>query len=191
MGFIGEIDQAILNFVEHIPAGFITVMRLITDVGSPVVCLLILLAVIAYFYFRKSRQLFLAALILMFALPISPLLKEITRRVRPDSEYVRSMAFQTYSFPSGHAFSSFLVFGFLAYLAWRYLRPGLKLPVIAALVLFIILVGISRVYLGAHFASDVVAGWVLAVIILFIAMRVAAKDTAKKRLKSGKLSGQG
>lgn len=187
MGYIGEIDQAILNYVERIPSEIIPVMRLITDVGSPVVCLLILLAVIAYFYFRKSRQLFLTALILMFALPLSPLLKELTRRVRPDSEYVRSMVFQTYSFPSGHAFSSFLVFGFLAFLAWRYLRPSLKLPVTAALVLFIILVGISRVYLGAHFASDVAAGWVLAATILFIVTRFAANA----RIKASKLSGQG
>lgn len=190
MGYIGEFDQAILNYVDYFPVEIIPAMRLITGAGSPVFCLLLLLAVIAYFYFKNARRMYLTALALVFALPLAALLKELTRRVRPDSEYVRNMIFQTYSFPSGHAYASFLVFGFFAFLAWRYLKPSRRLPVAGGLVLLIVLVGVSRVYLGAHFASDVVAGWLLAAIILFIATRFASGSPSKK-LKASKSSRQG
>ena len=191
MGYIGETDQAILNYTEHLPSELSPLMNIITGAGSPVACVLILLAVIAYFYFGNFKRLYLTALVLLFAMPVAPLLKALIRRVRPDNEYVRNMIFQTYSFPSGHAYSSFLVFGFLVFLAWRYMKPSYKLPVISGLVLSIILVGLSRVYLGAHFPSDVVAGWLLAAAILFISTRLATvKGAPNSKPKQSGLSGR-
>lgn len=166
-------------------------MTFITNAGSPVVCIMVLLAALSYFYFRKSRQLFLTTLIIIFALPIAPLLKELTRRVRPDNEYVRGMIFQTYSFPSGHAYYSFLVFGFFAFLAWRYLKSDIKLLLVGGLVLLIFFVGVSRIYLGAHFPSDVFAGWILAAVVLFAAVRLAAKAIPKRKTNPNKLRSSG
>lgn len=100
-------------------------------------------------------------------------LKLLTRRARPRTAYAAHMRFKTYSFPSGHSFGSFTLYGFLVYLAITN-APLLAAAVITALGgLLISLIGLSRVYLGAHFPSDVVGGWTLAFFTLVaIASRV-------------------
>lgn len=94
------------------------------------------------------------------------LLAEITklllRRKRPLSLYVEKMKIKTYSFPSGHAYVSALLSGYLAMLASTYFTGIVIMFLSTVFLLFAFMVGISRVYLGAHFPSDVVAGWVLA-----------------------------
>ncbi len=118
-----------------------------------------------------------AEVIVLLAMPLSAVLKELTKRVRPDTPYVQHMLLKTYSFPSGHAYSSFLVGGFMAYLAYRHMRSAWKWPLIAAIVFEIFLVGLSRIYLGAHFPSDVLGGWILASIVLFLVIKFSVKHS--------------
>lgn len=92
------------------------------------------------------------------------LLKEIFRRTRPDTDYA---ALQSgFSFPSGHAGNTTILFGLLAYLLS--MRVGGLWGAIgaSACILLALLVGVSRVYLGAHFPSDVLAGWTIGTIIV-------------------------
>jgi undecaprenyl-diphosphatase len=64
-------------------------------------------------------------------------------------------------------------FGFLLFLAWRYLRPGWPRGVVVALLAaLILLVGFSRIYLGAHWLSDVVAGYLVGGLVLWAAIEV-------------------
>ena len=77
-----------------------------------------------------------------------------------------------YSFPSGHVMSYVAFFGFLAYVAWIQLRPTpVRALVIAVCVALVILVGPSRVYLGAHWASDVIGAYLLAGLWLSVMLR--------------------
>ena len=65
-----------------------------------------------------------------------------------------------YSFPSGHAMMSLITYGLLAYFLFVGLpRAWLRVPVSAALILLILLIGFSRLYLGVHYVSDMLAGF--------------------------------
>ena len=71
-----------------------------------------------------------------------------------------------YSFPSGHSASSLLAYGLLGYIGAHYLSPTAGSILAAAIGALMILIGASRVYLGAHFPSDVIGGWVFGGVIL-------------------------
>ena len=166
MGYIGQFDQTVLNLVEKLPSALHPFMVFITNAGSPLSCAVVLLIISLWAYKHKQKRVAYTGLALLVTMPLANLLKELTRRVRPDTDYVHHMLFQTYSFPSGHAYASLLVFGYLIYLAKRHIRSSWKWPIITGSIIMIILVGISRVYLGAHFPSDVLGGWLLGFVVL-------------------------
>lgn len=101
-------------------------------------------------------------------------LKELVTRARPDMFY-RAFAEPGFSFPSGHAALSLALFGFIAYLAWLNLPRRSSLIVIIGSGVLIALVGLSRLYLGLHFFSDVVAGYTVGGFFLWIGTIVIKK----------------
>lgn len=106
---------------------------------------------------------FIAALAALFG---STVLKGVLRRPRPDTIYANNMWRKTFSFPSGHSFGSLMVYGLLAYFAYSNFVGPWDLIVSIGLGLLIFLVGISRIYLGAHYFLDVIGGWVLSIPVL-------------------------
>ena len=73
------------------------------------------------------------------------------------------------SFPSGHAFFAMTLFGLLAYFAFtRMPRRFLRMLTFLSLLALILLIGASRVYLGAHWPSDVLAGYLFGAVFLWI-----------------------
>lgn len=107
----------------------------------------------------------------LLAMPFAVILKDLTKRIRPDTPYVENMLLKTYSFPSGHAYASLITYGLLAFITWRFVRSSWRWPVTIGLIVLILLVGISRIYLGAHFPSDIIGGWILGAMILFFITR--------------------
>jgi membrane-associated phospholipid phosphatase len=111
-----------------------------------------------------------AGLVLMTWLssPIDSGLKLVVNRPRPTPDLVR--VFQDEpgnSFPSGHAFLAIVFWGFLAYLASaRLQRRSLRMLVLSVSVVIIVCIGASRVYLGAHWPSDVMGGYVVGALFL-------------------------
>jgi membrane-associated phospholipid phosphatase len=73
------------------------------------------------------------------------------------------------SFPSGHAMASVMVYGFLAFLAWVHV-PHRRARVTVTMILAVLplAIGISRIYLGAHWFSDVIGGWTAGLFLLFL-----------------------
>lgn len=132
----------------------------ITALGSVAVLALIIL--LAFALLASLRRWTEALLLLAGAgggLVISQTLKLIFGRERPDLAY-RAVEAVNASFPSGHAMLSAVVFLTLGVLASRFAdRRRVKVLAMFAAVLVSLLVGMSRVYLGVHWASDVLAGW--------------------------------
>lgn len=95
------------------------------------------------------------------------LLKQIVQRPRP-TEY-RIVNETGYSFPSGHSMVSMAFYGFLIYLIYKYVKNQyLKIGLITFLSILIISIGISRIYLGVHYTSDVMAGFCISVSYLVL-----------------------
>lgn len=142
------------------PIWFQEAMRDLTALGSPAVLMLTVGA--AWGYLMMARQTAMAWLALGSAgggILMALALKSLFSRARPDALFHATVA-SGYSFPSGHAMMSAVVFLTLAALAAR-LTPHtlLRLYAVGAAGLMTGLVGMSRVYLGVHWASDVAAGW--------------------------------
>ena len=105
----------------------------------------------------------------LLAVGISQLLKRIIRRARPlDIALIEETGF---SFPSGHSMVAFAFYGFIIYLIFKSsLNKKIKILLITLFSLLILNIGLSRIYLGVHFTTDVLGGYVLGLLslILFI-----------------------
>ena len=102
-------------------------------------------------------------------------LKEVVARARPPAA-LQAYAETGFSFPSGHATMSLAFYGFLAYLAYGIFPAG-RYRVAAGVIAggLIWLIGFSRVYLGVHYPSDVAAGFIIAAVFLWLAVRTMQK----------------
>jgi membrane-associated phospholipid phosphatase len=109
-------------------------------------------------------------------------IKLLIARPRPTADQVNILVHESnYSFPSSHAFFASLFFGSLICLLITRLRPGLwRSVLISALILIILLVGFSRIYLGVHWYSDVIAGYVFGG--FFLTILIAGYRILKARL---------
>ena len=101
---------------------------------------------------------------------LNDVLKDVFQRTRP-APVVGIIPSQSFSFPSGHAMVAAAFYGYLAYLSWNLLRGWQRWLAVSGLLILVFLIGLSRLYLGVHYLTDVVAGyiagflWVDAVII--------------------------
>jgi undecaprenyl-diphosphatase len=122
---------------------------------------LIPLALIITVLFWKRKDYILYGSMLIITLESSHLLvtflKEVFKRDRPD--ILRLVTENSYSFPSSHALISICFYGFLIYLTYKLIKGNIKYVIYSLLILLILLIGISRIYLGVHYASDVIAGY--------------------------------
>ncbi|HLH22208.1 MAG TPA: phosphatase PAP2 family protein [Chloroflexota bacterium] len=89
---------------------------------------------------------------------LNDVLKGEFHRVRP-APVLGMIPVQAFSFPSGHAMVSAAFYGFLAYLSWRVLRGWWRTASTLALLALVLAIGLSRLYLGVHYLTDVLAGY--------------------------------
>ncbi|TAH31913.1 phosphatase PAP2 family protein [Candidatus Saccharibacteria bacterium] len=165
-------DDRLTAWIQAWPAWLYQPMLAITNVGQPLTVVVFASGLLVWALWQRHTKLIWASSAILITIIVTSVLKLMLRRSRPETEYVANMMFQSFSFPSGHSAAATVGFGFLAYAAWMNLpQPwGVILGVLTAI--FGALVCVSRIYLGAHYPSDVVGGILLGLaglaVIMFI-----------------------
>lgn len=158
---IASFDQAVISFVQGWDSPALTsVMKFFTDIGSglPVVAITIAIMLFLYFVLKHRRELILFVFVLGGSEVLNVVLKAVFRRERPTVH--RLIAESGFSFPSGHSMGAFSLYGILAFLLWKHIPVWWgRTLIILVCVALILAIGISRVYLGVHYPSDVLAGY--------------------------------
>jgi undecaprenyl-diphosphatase len=157
-----------------------------TLIGSPVGMAVITAAAAALLYLRKHRGLvvYLGATTVAGGL-LNVTLKAMFERARPDLAAALRKA-HGYSFPSGHAMGSMMALGAIAYVLWRSKGSWhLRSATIALLLTTVLAIGISRVYLGVHWISDITAGFAAGFMWLVIATVVFEAFWRVRRIRGG------
>jgi undecaprenyl-diphosphatase len=156
-------DRAVLIWIHtHSPEWLEAPMRLITALGYYWVVLPLLIAAVSAFYLKGWR---LSAHLLLVSTVggslLTGVLKAVFGRARPelvDAGYTASF----YSFPSGHAAVAAGFYGALTLILAYRLRGYARWAVVACGVSLVLLIGFSRLYLGVHYPTDVLAGFLAA-----------------------------
>jgi len=154
---------------------FALLMSLISWPGfSPQAAIIAGLFILLIYAFGLHWEAVMAFIALVLSTAINVLVKDLIQRPRPLPELVNVYATLTdYSFPSGHVMYYLGFFGFIWFLAFTLLKPSLKRGFI--LVIFgalVVLVGISRIYLGEHWASDVIGSYLLGTLSLVATIQI-------------------
>ena len=145
---------------------FVTpIAKFITNFGGAI---FLSIATIALLLLIKNKKIGLSIFSNIVIITIlNQLLKRILRRPSP-TEF-RIVEETGYSFPSGHSMVSMAFYGYLIYLIYRYIKNKyIKWSLIVLLSILICLIGISRIYLGVHYTSDVLGGFLLSISYLVV-----------------------
>ncbi len=172
---VGKLDVGFTRTLQQYdhPVLFAT-MEFFTFIGNTLTLVILAALAAGWLFFLKRYLAAWLAMASLLGLPLNMLLKEIVGRPRPDANLVSVLAKTIgLSFPSGHAMGSMMFFGFLAVLAWMHLpKRFYRIPIAVILVVIAALVSVSRIYLGAHWLSDVVGAWTAGSFFLLILVEI-------------------
>lgn len=142
-----------------------SVFRVITNLGGAY--FLIIITILCAIFIKNKKIAFAIPINLILSTILNLVLKNIVERPRPIG--YRLIDETGYSFPSGHSMISAAFYGLIIYFIWKNVK-NIKLKYISCilLALLILLIGISRIYLGVHYASDVLGGFTISIAYLII-----------------------
>lgn len=170
---IGMFDTYIYKIISSIKTNTVTnFFKIITTLGSAKV--LIGITFILLIILKNKKVAIYIAINLIVVGFINQSLKLIVKRPRPDGY---RLIYETgYSFPSGHSMASMAFYGLIIYFVFKNVKnKPIKICTCVALSLLIIFIGISRIYLGVHYASDVIAGFILTIAYLMVYITIVKK----------------
>lgn len=161
------------NSLNHIMVG-------ITYLGNSqniiFICIILL-------FLARSRRIygFPLAITACCSVTIQTIAKVAIHRPRPAiTEFLITQG--GYSFPSGHSCTGLVFYGLFAYLAFHHIKDKkIAYAIVAAFTGLILLIGISRVYVGVHYPTDVLGGWCLGISILMIAIEIIDSVRGRKK----------
>lgn len=186
-------DQPVIQAVQGFESSSLTpVMKAFTWIGSTkVVAGLALIIAVWLWMTKKFRpEALLVAGILAGTGILNVLLKNVFHRPRP--ELHRLIAETGYSFPSGHSMGAMALYGVLIFLIWHHVQHrGLRFLLILACAAMVLLIGLSRIYLGVHYPSDVLAGYLVSGCLLSVAFLVFAARATRRPPVRGNLNVRG
>lgn len=153
-------DTNVSNFFYSTRTPLLTnIMFGITALGSEILLIIASISFIFFAWKRHKQEAILFSVVLGVSAIVNFFVKQFVQRPRP--EFAPLYLEHSFSFPSGHAMNSFVFYAMLAYFIFHFTRNNKLSSIIAALsVLLIVLIGISRIYLGVHYPTDVIGGYI-------------------------------
>lgn len=170
------IDTKVYSFISDniMNDGITSVLKVITELGG--VAFIVLAGVLIFMFCKKIR--WFVTFDLVGVTLINQAIKHIIRRPRPN--VLRLVEEDGYSFPSGHSMVSMAFYGIIIYLVYKNVtNKYLKWTLIILLSLLILSIGFSRIYVGVHYFTDVVGGFLLGLAYLIIYINIYNKRVGK------------
>ena len=153
------------------------IAKFITNFGGAI--FLIIATIILFILIKNKKIGFSIISNLVIVTILNQSLKNILQRPRPNE--FRIIEETGYSFPSGHSMVSIAFYGYLIYLIYRYVKNKyVKWTLIVLLSILICTIGISRIYLGVHYTSDVLGGFLISISYLVIYISAVNKFLLEK-----------
>ncbi len=175
-----QIDTEIMNLVAAFRSTGITkAFIFLTYLGNwQVIVGLSVVVIIILALLKKTREIIFLTAALISGEVIKELLKFLIHRQRPDAVF-SLLPENGYAFPSGHAFMSVIFYGMLCYFIYQACKKKWqRIILLVATAILVFLIGFSRIYLGVHWISDILAGWLIggAILAFFIVKLKNIKD---------------
>ena len=170
------IDTKVYSFITNniMNDGLTPILKAITELGG--VAFTVLAGVLIFMFCKKNR--WFITIDLVGVTLVNQVIKHIIRRPRPN--VLRLVEESGYSFPSGHSMVSMAFYGIIIYLVYKNVtNKYLKWTLITLLSLLILSIGFSRIYVGVHYFTDVVGGFLLGLAYLIIYINIYNKRIGK------------
>lgn len=149
--------------------GLTFIMLFITNFCNPII--LILLSLVILLICKDKKMGLIIMINLLVSILLNIIFKGIIQRDRPLEDFLITES--GYSFPSGHSMVSMAYYGLIIYFIFKKIKDKRVRNVLMILIGFLILaIGFSRIYLGVHFASDVIGGFLISIIYLVCAIKL-------------------
>ena len=169
-------DLPVYQFIMSIfglTSTMMLIMKFITTLGSTLVIVTSILCIAILV--KNKKYFFIFSFANLIGVILNNILKLIIRRPRPTETLVLT-AESSYSCPSGHSMMSMIFYGLLIYYVTKFVKKKwLKNTLVGILSAIILFVGISRIYLGVHYATDVLAGYIVGIIYLVFFIKFLKK----------------
>jgi undecaprenyl-diphosphatase len=170
--YMKSFDSSIISFVQGMEAPTMTkIMKFFTFIGAglPIVIIDVLALFILYFVLGHRRELILFTIAVAGSALLNVLLKLLFHRPRPNLHRITEAI--GFSFPSGHAMAAFSLYATLIFLLWKNAYTGYaKVLLLIIGSAFTAAIGLSRIYLGVHYPSDVIAGYLASGFWVFLSI---------------------
>ncbi len=170
------IDQVVFNFIQPLHTPYLTTIMLgITTLGStPLIILLTALTFLFFLRKKEQRTALIIASASIVGFLLGTLSKELFQRTRPENML---QAATGYSFPSGHATKTTILFLLTLYLCKDHVNKHHNKLLTTLTIILLLLIGFSRIYLNTHWLTDVLGGYLLGLFVVTTMILFSTKKT--------------
>ncbi|ERN54650.1 phosphatase PAP2 family protein [Alkalihalophilus marmarensis] len=184
-GYTREFDRLLLESAADFHTDLLTkMMTFFSFIGAtkPVVVISILFLGVIYLKYRNLQDVILFALVSLGSVTLNVVLKMTIKRERPESSLIVESG---YSYPSAHTMAAVSLYGMIIYLLWKH-TPTVKARIIMITfgVSMILMIAFSRIYLGVHYASDIIGGVLISSFWLLTLLTIFQRYRKKEKKKS-------
>ncbi len=160
---------------EHMNNILTTILIIITNIGGPIGVSIVCLTVLLVPKFRQKVGI-PASLSVICAFILNIILKRCFARERPN--ILQLVSEKSYSFPSGHAMVNMALYAILIIYAYKLIENRkIKWTLISIMSILILAIGFTRIYLGVHYAGDILGGWLLGFAVCMLIYMIMKKTT--------------